>query len=145
MNLFDVSFPCEPCSGEIKLADLKNAVTNDPIEIVAIDRGKVFVCSACGKYFVVWNAASLTFKTAMAVFTAWFGTFSLLGGLFALTVLLRLPALFGFEGREPGEATVAFVVAAVVGLFCAYLAYSAYIPDVLRQWRLRFHLRGRLR
>jgi len=143
MPVPDSPFPCRPCIGEIKPADLEMAAPGDFSELIAVDRGKLLVCSACGKHFVVWDTANLTFKTAMAVFTVWFGTLSLLAGLFALTVLLGLPALFGFEGREPGEATLAFVVATLAGLVCAYLAYTAYLPDVLRQWRLRIRLRGR--
>jgi hypothetical protein len=120
------------------------AAPNDLNDLIAVDRGKVLSCSACGRHFVVWNAANLTFKTAMAVFTAWFGTFTLGVGLFSLSVLFRIPAMLDFEGREPGEATAAYVVAAFVGLLCAYLSYSAYIPDVVRQWILRMRLRGRL-
>ena len=65
-------------------------------------------------------------------------------GLFAITVIFNIPDLFGFQGRGVGEASTAFWVAAIVGWGGAFLAFSAYIPDVVRQWILRSRLRGRI-
>lgn len=144
MNGDNNPLPCKPCTGTIGPVGLTRAKPGDFSDLIAVDQGEVLVCSACGKHFVVWNAANLTFKTAMAVFTAWFGTISLVSGLFALTVLLGLPAVFGFEGRETADLTWVLAAATVIGLACAYFAYSAYIPEVLRQWRLRICLKGRL-
>ncbi|MGE4220646.1 MAG: hypothetical protein AB7G39_14460 [Alphaproteobacteria bacterium] len=114
------------------------------VEAIAVDRGDVYVCTQCGKHFVLWNARNLTVKTLLAIFSAWFGLLLLGTGLFALTVLLGLPALFGFD-RDIGDATGAFALAVIVGFGGAFLAFRAYLPDVIRQWVLRSHLSGRLK
>ena len=63
-----MDYPCKPCGGTIAPSELVLPVPLDPVHIVAVDLGKVYTCSDCGKTFVVWSQRNLAFKTSMAAF-----------------------------------------------------------------------------
>ena len=134
---------CPDCGGMLALTDAQMPAAENLVDWYAVDRGAVYQCAACGVHFVVWPPRAFIFKTAMAVFTAWFGVWLAGTGLFAASLLFGLPALFGFSWLElsGGEKWTALGVA-VIALGCAWLAFISYLPDVLAQIRLRWRLRA---
>lgn len=134
--------PCPDCGGLLILADTQMPPPGNLTEAYAIDRGAVYQCSDCGVSLVVWPPGAFVFKAAMSLFTLWFGLWLAGTGLYAASLLLGLPALFGFPWLElSGSEKLAAFAASVVGLGCAWQSFVAYLPDVLAQIRLRWRLR----
>lgn len=132
---------CPNCSGKMRQGASAPAVTGWLFSQLIEDRGTLLVCGECGSSFVVWSRPLLIFKTLIAVFTAWLAVYLASIAFLVVSVLLGLPATFGFQERELDTDRVGpLLVGAGIAILGSGLAFYAFLPDVIRQWRLRWTL-----